>query len=54
VLFDPIRRALARRGGLAFARRFDVRSGTLGRDVGLLGAAALGFAAQSTPVTADA
>ncbi|GAA1364451.1 ROK family protein [Catellatospora chokoriensis] len=47
VLLDPIRRGLARRGGLAFARRFDVRIGALGRDAGLVGAAALAFAQVS-------
>ncbi|GHJ43036.1 hypothetical protein Cs7R123_03780 [Catellatospora sp. TT07R-123] len=50
VLFDPIRRALARRGGLAFARRFDVRAGGLGRDAGLLGAASLALAQASADV----
>jgi glucokinase len=43
VLFDPVRQALSQRGGLAFARRFDLRASRLGRDAGLLGAASLAF-----------
>ncbi|GAA4222595.1 glucokinase [Streptosporangium album] len=41
VLFDPLREAIAANAGLGFLRRLRVTPTSLGRDAGLLGAAAL-------------
>ncbi|MFC4059113.1 ROK family protein [Planomonospora corallina] len=41
VLMDPLRQAVARNAGLGFLRRLRVTATGLGRDAGLLGAAAL-------------
>ncbi|GAA4246697.1 ROK family protein [Dactylosporangium darangshiense] len=51
-LLAPIRRALAAREGMAFLRRLEVRAGTLGRDGGLYGAAALALGALAAPAPA--
>ncbi|MFG1749485.1 ROK family protein [Streptosporangium sandarakinum] len=41
ILFDPLRQAMAENAGLGFTRRLRVDATSLGRDAGLLGAAAL-------------
>ncbi|MFC4585044.1 ROK family protein [Sphaerisporangium corydalis] len=41
ILFDPLRRAVARDARLGFQRRLRIEPTSLGRDAGLLGAAAL-------------
>ncbi|GAA3446480.1 ROK family protein [Planomonospora venezuelensis] len=41
ILFDPLRQAVARDAGLGYLRRLRVEPTRLGRDAGLLGAAAL-------------
>ncbi|HTJ35466.1 MAG TPA: ROK family protein, partial [Dactylosporangium sp.] len=51
-LLAPIRRALAARDGMAFLRRLEVRAGTLGRDGGLYGAAALALGVLAAPAPA--
>ena len=43
LLFHPLRRALLELAGLPFVRRVRVHEARLGRDAGLLGAAALAF-----------
>ena len=48
LLFDPLRAELARRARLAFTRDLPVVPAALGRQAGLVGAAALIFRANAS------
>ncbi|MBB5869453.1 glucokinase [Allocatelliglobosispora scoriae] len=52
LIFRPIRRALNDLAGLPFVRRVQVHEARLGRDAGLLGAAALAFDEAAAAVAA--
>ncbi|WP_433087876.1 ROK family protein [Dactylosporangium sp. CA-052675] len=54
VLFDPLRRALQARRGMAFLRRLRVGPAALGRDAGLFGAAALALHGVPAPLAGRA
>jgi glucokinase len=56
LLFDPLRAELARRARLSFTRELPVLPAALGRQAGVVGAAALIFLGEATlaaPVAAS-